>query len=388
MERIRIAIIGAGAIADVHIKAYLEHKDLCEISAVCDIFKDKAQKLIESNKLDAKAYGDYKEALEKENIDVVSVCLPPSVHAEVSIFSLEAGKHVVCEKPMAPSLEECDAMLAASERSGKLLCVVAQNRFKTPNMKLKRMIDEGDIGKVLFSTFNSLWWRGENYYDIWWRGTWEKEAGGCVLSHAVHHIDLMLWMLGKPKDISASILNLTHHNSEVEDSAVALMRYSDASIAQLNASVLHHNEEQSISFQGERGMLEVPFNAYSSKALPNGFPEEDSEMTRKLVERYNELPSLSVEGHSALVGNFLNAILGKERLLTDGIQGRNTIEVITAIYESSETGKRVELPISPEDPFAKKGGFARLMTHFFEKTKSVDAFAETKPITLGRDVGK
>lgn len=388
MNKIGIAIIGAGAIAEVHIKAYLAFPELCEIRAVCDIFTDKADKLIETYGLNARSYADYKDAVASGCIDAVSICLPPSVHAEVAIYNLNAGMHVLCEKPLAPSLEECDEMISAAAKNGKVLCSVAQNRFKTPNMKVKKMLEEGDIGKVLFSTINSLWWRGENYYDIWWRGTWEKESGGCVMSHAVHHIDLMLWMLGMPESLSANIANLCHFNSEVEDSAEVFFRYKDKSIAQLNVSLVHHNELQSLSFQGEKGVLEVPFNTWASKALPNGFPEQDEEQTESLRKRYSELPELEIEGHPALMGNFLNAVLKKENLLTDGNQGRNAIEIITAIYKSSCTGSPVTLPISKDDPFYAKGSFAKLMPHFYEKTKSVDNFKETKPITLGRDVGR
>ena len=389
MEKLGIAIIGAGAIADVHIKAYLRYPEICEIRAVCDIFEEKAAKLITDNGLEAaKAFKDFRQAISDMKIDAVSICLPPTAHAEVAISCLDLGTHVVCEKPMAPSLEECDAMIEASKRNGKLLCSVAQNRFKTPNMKIKTMVSEGDIGKILFSTVNSLWWRGGNYYDIWWRGTWEKESGGCMLSHAVHHIDLMLWILGKPASLTATINNLCHFNSEVEDVGTAMLTYPDNSMAQLNASLVHHNELQSLSFQGEKGVLESPFDTWASKALPNGFPEQDVEQTEKLRKRYDELPELETEGHPALIGNFLNSILGKEELLTDGIQGRNTIEVITAIYKAAQTGCRVHLPITADDPFYPKGAFAALMPHFYEKTKSVDNFTQTKPITLGRDIGR
>ena len=388
MNKIRIAIIGAGAIADVHIQAYLKHSDLCTVTAVCDLFVEKAEKLIEAYSLtEAKAYKDYKDALSSGNVDAVSICLPPSMHAPVSIDALNAKKHVLCEKPLSSSLEECDAMIRAADDNGVILASVAQNRFKTPHMKLHKMIKEGDIGKVLFATVNSLWWRGENYYDIWWRGTWEKEAGGCVLNHAVHHIDLLQWIMGMPESVSAFITNLNHHNSQCEDAGIAVFQYKEA-IAEITASIVHHNELQSISFQGEKGCLSVPYEIYSSKPLKNGFPEENTEELDALKKRYAELDELPEEGHPALIENYLNAILGRGELLIDGKQGRNTIELITAIYKSAYEKKVVTLPISSDDVFYRKGGIASVMPHFHEKTKSVDNFEETKPITLGRDVGK
>lgn len=382
-----IAIIGAGAIADVHIQAYLKFPELCRVRAVCDLYPQKAQELIDRYGLDAQACEDCHQALEREDIDAVSICLPPSAHAQTAVESLNAGKHVICEKPMAGSLEECDQMIRAAQENGRLLSVVAQNRYKTPNQKVKKLLEEGAIGPVLFGTINSLWWRGENYYDLWWRGTWEKESGGCVTNHAVHHIDLMQWMLGMPQWVSAVITNVGHSNSQCEDAAVAVMGYP-GSMVQLTASLVTHNEAQEIIFQGRKGGISVPWQASASKALPNGFPEPDTDQVDALNRRYKELPDLELEGHPAQIGNFLNAILGREKLEIDGLQGRNTIELIAAIYKSAATGQRVDLPISDQDVFYKKGGIAATMPHFHEKTKSVENFQATKPISLGRDVGK
>ncbi len=385
---IGVAIIGAGAIADVHIQAYKHHAARCEVRAVCDLYDEKARQLIDAHGLcHATAYKDYREALARPDIDAVSICLPPSVHAEISIDALRAGKHVLCEKPMAGSLEECDAMLRAAGESGKLLSIVAQNRYKTPNQKVKRLLDEGALGRVLMATVNSLWWRGENYYDIWWRGTWEKESGGCVANHAVHHIDLLQWMLGMPERVLAVLANVGHHNSECEDVGMAVLQYPDK-IAQLTASLVTHSEAQELLFQGERASVAVPWRAACSRALPNGFPETDEETLSAIEARYDALPALETEGHPAQIGNFLAAIAGGEPLLIDGAEGRKTIELITAIYESSCKAAFVELPILLDDPFYKKGGIAAQMPHFHEKQRSIENFAATKPITLGRDVGK
>lgn len=386
-KKIGIAILGAGAIAEVHIKAYQAYPELCEVRAVCDLFPQKAEELINRWGIPAKAYKDYREALQREDIDAVSICLPPSAHPAVAMDALDAGKHVLTEKPMAGSLEECDAMIAAAEKSGKLLGAVAQNRYKTPHQKLKRLLEENAIGPIRFATVNSLWWRGENYYDIWWRGTWEKETGGCVTNHAVHHIDLLQWMLGMPRSVSAVISNVGHSNSECEDVAVAVLRYPET-LVQLTASIVNHNEAQEILFHGEKASVGVPWQVTASKAQPNGFPEPDEETREKIQKRYDELPELKTEGHPAEIENFLRSIRGEETLLIDGRQGRNTIELIAAIYKSAYTGREVELPLSEDDVFYRKGGLASVMPHFHEKKKSIDNFAPSKPITLGRDVGK
>lgn len=278
-------------------------------------------------------------------------------------------------------------MIKAAEDNNRILSVVAQNRYKTPNQKVKALLDEGAVGQVVSATVNSLWWRGENYYDIWWRGTWEGETGGCLANHAVHHIDLMQWMLGMPDTVNAFISNVAHSNSECEDLAAAILRYPDK-VVQLNASLVNHSEEQALLFHGRRASISVPWQVTASKAQPNGFPEKDVDTEAEIKKRYDALPELPVEGHPAQIKNFLRAILGQEQLLIDGVQGRNTIELLAAIYKSAFTGHQVILPILPDDEFYKKGGIAAKMPHFHEKQKSIESFGDVKPITLGRDVGK
>lgn len=193
--------------------------------AVCDIYPEKAQSRInEYNLSHAKPVQDYKELLHGD-IDLVSVCTPPYTHAPITIDFLQAGKHVLVEKPMSSSLKECDEMNEAARQSGKILSVVAQNRFKTPMMKLKSVLESGLAGPIVHVQVDSFWWRGHCYYDLWWRGTWEKEGGGCTLNHAVHHIDAFLWMAGRPSELQAFMSNTSHDNAEVEDLSVAMLRF-------------------------------------------------------------------------------------------------------------------------------------------------------------------
>ena len=385
-RKLGIAIIGAGAVANIHIESYKSYPEHAEIRAICDLFVDKAQALIDQYQLDAVAVADYHDILQDKTIDAVSICLPPSLHATTAIDCLNGGKHVICEKPMAGSLEECDQMIKAADDNGKLLSVITQNRFKTPHMKTKQMIAEGAIGPVLFATINSFWWRGENYYDLWWRGTWEKESGGCVTNHAVHHIDMLQWILGMPEKVTAVISNLGHSNSECEDVATAILQYPNMTV-QMTATILTHSEDQEMIFHGKKASIAVPWRVAACKALPNGFPEPDDEVRDAIQKRYDELPELEREGHPAQIGNFLKAIHWEERLLIDGREGRKTMELITAIYKSACFGRTVTLPLPTNDVFYRKGGMAAVMPHFNEKTKNVDNLTVSKPITFGRDVG-
>ncbi len=190
--------------------------------------------------------------LGRTDIDLVSVCTPPYVHAEIAVDFLSDGKNVIVEKPMAASLEECDRILEAERKSGKTLSVIAQNRFTNPYMHLKSILDGGKLGRIVHAQVDSYWWRGHCYYDLWWRGSWEKEGGGCTLNHAVHHIDMLGWMMGLPESVTAVLSNTSHDNAEVEDISIAAMRYPGGALAQVTSSVIHHGEEQQVVFQGKK----------------------------------------------------------------------------------------------------------------------------------------
>ena len=385
-EPIRIAVLGAGAIAATHLDAYLSFPELCQVSAVCDLFVEKAEQMVKERGLNARVFRTLEEALAGAEFDAVSICLPPDAHCETAVAALNAGKHVLCEKPMAASLEECDKMIEAARERGKLLSVVCQNRFKTPMQKVKQLIDAQAAGPVRFATIDSLWWRGANYYDIWWRGTWEKESGGCTTSHAVHHLDLLQWMLGMPKRVTAVIANVAHDNSECEDLGLAILEYGDK-IAQVTASLVSHGEEQSMTFQCEKARLSIPWAPAANKALPNGFPQEDAEALEAIQQAYQSLQELPLENHPAQLKNFLRAIRGEEPLAIDGEEGRKTIELIMAIYRSAAMGQPVQLPLRKGDPFYRKASMNAIMPRFHQKTRSVDNFSTSK-ITFSRDVGK
>ncbi|MDR1936354.1 MAG: Gfo/Idh/MocA family oxidoreductase [Candidatus Accumulibacter sp.] len=382
-----IALLGAGAIAGVHADAFLRFSGQCQIRAVCARHLDKARNLIERKGLSAAtACEGIDEALSRDDIDAVAICTPPGAHTEAAVKALRAGKHVLVEKPMAPSLAECDQMIRAAEMSGKILSPIAQNRYKTPYHKMARLLKAGVGGPTKHVIVNSLWWRGANYYDIWWRGTWDSESGGCVMNHAVHHLDLLLWMAGMPERVTAVIANVAHDNSECEDLGVAILEYQGF-LAQMTASLVTHDEEQEIVFQTEKGRLSVPWKTAASLARPNGFPETDSEGRARLEREYERLPALDLEGHPAQVRNFLDAIHGRDELLITARDGRNVIELIMAIYKAAQSHAPVALPISPDDAFYRHASMAAAMPRFHQKTKSVER-SEALEIKLGRDVGR
>lgn len=367
---IRIAIIGTGGIAHTHMEAYKALKGRCEVVALVDIIPGKAKRFMEEFGLKCDTYENHEEILGRQDIDLADVCTPPYVHASISINCLRAGMNVVCEKPMAASLEECDEMIKARDESGKLLSIIAQNRFRRGIRDLKALLDSGLAGPVRHAQVDSFWWRGHCYYDLWWRGTWEKEGGGCTLNHAVHHIDMLIWLMGLPQQVTSVLANTAHDNAEVEDLSVSVMRYPGA-LAQLTASVVHHGEEQKLIFQCEKAKISAPFDCKASVAMSNGFPRKNEELEAEIAAYVKSLPPLEYEGHTGQLENVLTAVETGSKPAIGAEDGRRTIELITAIYLSGSTGKTVDLPLKKDDPFYTVEGIMKNTPHFYEKTASV-----------------
>lgn len=382
---IRIAIVGTGNIANAHVQAYLQFPERCHIAYLVDIVPEKARRMREKYGLDAEVMDDHQALLPLQDIDLVDVCTPPYVHAQISINCLRSGKNVVCEKPMAASLEECDQMLRARDESGKRLSIIAQNRFRQPIRNLKALLDSGLAGPVRCAQVDSFWWRGHCYYDLWWRGTWEKEGGGCTLNHAVHHIDMLLWMMGLPQRVTSVLANTAHDNAEVEDLSVSILQYPGA-LAQLTASVVHHGEEQQLVFQCEKAKLAAPFSCYASLSMGNGFPQRNEALEKEIADFAAALPPIRYEGHTGQLENILTALEQNAPVAIGGEDGRRTIELITAVYKSGATGETVSLPLASDDPFYTVEGLMARMPHFHEKTASAaDLEGE---ITLGSSYTK
>ncbi|HBI6863812.1 TPA: Gfo/Idh/MocA family oxidoreductase [Enterobacter cloacae] len=389
---LNVAIVGTGNIAHNHIQGYLQFGQRCRIVALVDIYPEKAEeKKARYGLTEARVFASHQQMLEETvALDIVDVCTPPYVHAEISIDALRAGCHVLCEKPMAASLEECDAMIAAQQASGKMLSVIAQNRFTDAFWRLKAAVDSGLAGKICHAQVDSFWWRGHCYYDLWWRGTWEKEGGGCTLNHAVHHIDAIQWMLGFPSEVVAMMSNVAHDNAEVEDLSAAIFKYPSGALTQLTASVVHHGEDQKIIIQGDKARISAPWQAFASVSAGNGFPQEasDAEREARLNAVFQETPRLAWTLHAGQINDLLQSIERGTAPLVDGVQGKRSLELITAIYKSAITHSIVALPIRSDDPFYLTGGINALAPRFYEKSASVTSFSEVGAIPLGKDLDR
>ena len=363
---IQVAIIGAGSVSHAHIQAYLQFPTRVRIASLVDMIPGKAEKVKDQYGLNCECLLDYFDILDREDIDLVDCCCPPYRHADISINALRAGKHVICEKPMAISLEECDAMIHARDESGKKLSIISQNRFSRPIRDLKALLDSGIAGPVRCFQADSFWWRGRCYYDLWWRGTWEKEGGGCTINHAVHHIDILGWMMGLPGCVTSVLANTGHDNADVEDLSVSILEYPGA-LGLLAASVLHHGEEQQLVFQCEKAKLAVPFSVFASVSKDNGFPVRDEVLETEMKSFVDALPPLPNSGIPGQIDNVLMAIETDILPAVSGEDGRLALEVITAIYKSGSLRQPVFLPLSQNDPFYTSMGIRANVLHFKER---------------------
>lgn len=383
---IQVAIVGTGNIANMHAAGLLTFPERCKIVALCDIYPEKAEAMKKKYGLDCQVFDDHRAMLASGiKIDLVHVCTPPYVHCEIAVNSMNAGCNVLVEKPMATCLAECDEMLAAEKRNGVTMACIAQNRFRNSIYKLKKTADSGLAGKICMAQVESAWWRGHCYYDLWWRGTWEKEGGGPTLNHAVHHIDMLNWLEGRlPKLVTSMLTNVMHDNAEVEDLSLACLRYEDGSLAQITSSVVHHGEKQGITLQCADAMISAPWAVLAEVSQANGFPnpEGNAELTDRLQKFYDSIPDLKYEGHTGEIDDVLTALEKGIRPLITGIDGKRTVEVVTAIYLSGFSGKTVKLPIQATDEGYTFDGILKNAIHFYDKKTSVENFAEER-ITVG-----
>ena len=381
---LNIAIIGVGNISRLHIEAIQLFKDKANIVALVDITPEVAHKKNTDYNLGAQVFESHQALLDSGlTIDLVHICTPPYTHAPIAIDCMDAGMNVLVEKPMATCLKECDDMLAAEKRNGVTLGVIAQNRFRDSVFRLKKITDSGIAGKIRAAHVNSFWWRGRVYYDLWWRGTWEKEGGGPTLNHAVHHIDMLNWLQGEmPQEVTSVLTNVMHDNSEVEDLSFATLKYADNAVASITSSVIHHGEEQGIELQFEHAKVASPFAVRANHAKGNGFPEENQPLVDQITAFHDETPALHHEGHPGQIEDMLDALTHNRPPAITGQDGKNTIELITAIYKAGFLKRTITLPITQEDDYYTFEGILNNAPRFYEKQESKDMLSE-EAITVG-----
>jgi predicted dehydrogenase len=316
--------------------------------AVCDQQIDRAQAIGDKHKVPF--FRSHFEMLEKmgDEIDVVSILTPSGLHATHTIDVARMGKHVVVEKPMALTLSDADAMISACDAASVRLFVVKQNRYNHPVKKLRQALEAGRFGKLVLGTVRVRWCRKQSYYDQdAWRGTWAYD-GGVFANQASHHVDLLQWMMGDVESVFAKT-STALVNIETEDTGVVLLRFKNGALGVIEATTATRPKdlEGSLSVLGEKGSVEISGFAVNEMKTWN-FSEMSAE-DQEVVEKYRvHPPNVYGFGHTEYLNKVIESIHENRSALVDGLEGRKSLELISAIYESVETGKEVTLRFVPK----------------------------------------
>lgn len=350
---LKFALVGCGRIAKRH-SELLGNNQIkgATLAAVCDIAPEKAEKI--GTQFSIPYFTDMHEMMRCVDIDVVVVLTESGNHPRHVIELARYGKHIVVEKPMALTLEDADAMIKACDEAGVKLFVVKQNRFNVPVVKLREALTEGRFGKLVMGTVRVRWCRPQSYYDQdAWRGTWALD-GGVLTNQASHHVDLLEWMMGEVDSVYA-ITRTALVNIEAEDTAVVALRFRNGALGIIEATtaVRPTDLEGSISILGEGGSVEIGGFAVNKmktwKFVEVRGDDED------VMEKYSvNPPSVYGFGHQAYYDHVVDCIRNNKRHLVDGLEGRRSLELINAIYESVESGKEVALRFRPK--YCRLGG--------------------------------
>src|SRR5215211_2987658 len=354
-----MALVGAGVIGKHHGLVMSELADRVELVAVVDISQDKAEKLAADG--GGRAFTSLTDALAAVDIDVVVVCTPTGRHGEVAIEALQAGKHVIIEKPAETTVSKTDQIIEAQRKAGTQVAVISQHRFDQSTEIALNAIAKGELGRLTTGIASIDWWRGQSYYDSGdWRGTWELDGGGALMNQGVHTVDLLLATMGRPVEVFAYTGTLAHQRIEVEDAAVGVVRFESGALGVLHATTAAPGLSARLQVHGDRGSVvidndELSFihvtragsqaeeKSYGSTSTSVNQIAEYAHASAATVGAGSNPGSLTTSSHRRQYENFLAAVNGKEELRVDLETNRQSIAVITGVYESARTGQPVRL---------------------------------------------
>lgn len=340
-----VSIIGAG-IGAAHLAGYLALPDRFRVSCICDVNEARARELAAPHGLPVLT--DMAQVLDDDSVDIVDICLPPHLHLEACIAALEAGKHVVCEKPLVTSLAQADKLIAKAAVSLGRVFPVFQYRYGPGMTQIRALIDAGLAGKCYAATLETHWDRDASYYAIDWRGTWAGERGGALLGHAIHIHDMLSSILGPIARVYADVATRVNE-IEVEDCAALSIRMADGTLATSSVTLGAAGNTSRLRLMFDGFTVEsdhAPYapagKGWSFTARPPVSQDDLDKVLAQLPDAPSGFPGLFAAMDEAMVG-----ASGNEVTLADG---RNSLEFVTACYASARSGAPVELPIGSEHP--------------------------------------
>ena len=359
MIKLRTGIIGCGKVGDFHAKAYAALKQSA-FTAVCDASAERAKVFAE--RYGVKAYTDVTEMCEKERLDVVSVCTPHPLHANPAVAAAGCGCSVLIEKPLASTLADCDAIIAAGDRSGVKIGTMVQRRFYRPCMRIHDAIKAGKLGRPVLGMVTMLGWRDKVYYDSDpWRGTWKGEGGGVLVNQAPHQLDLLLWYMGEVDEVYGVWKNFNHPYIEVEDTAVAVVKFKNGGVGNIVVSNSQNpalygkvhifgDNGAATGVQTDGGAMFIAGMSTIAEPPVNDLWTVPGEVERLPIWKredsdfFNSVDSMYYY-HSRQIEDFLESVLNGTKPLVDGRDGRHTVELFEAIYRSTQTNSVIKFPL-------------------------------------------
>lgn len=349
----KIALIGCGRISFKHIEAFVFMKDRVQFVAACDPILERAEeKRLEYKKslpnADVKIFADYKKMLNECKPDIVTIATESGKHKDIAVHCLKNGAHVICEKPMALSTSDAQAMIDTAKQNNKKLAVCFQNRFNAPVVKTREALEKGRFGKMLHGMIQVRWNRNEGYYaQAPWRGTWEQD-GGTLMNQCTHGIDLLQWMMGEDAVRVQAQTRRFMRPIEAEDFGCAIVEFASGAVGIIegSADVYPKNLNETLSLFGTDGSVVIGGLAVNKMETWRFADAEKVGDTEEKVLNPNEKdpPTVYGFGHTALFNDFIDAIEQGREPLVSGEKGKKALEIILAIYKSQKTGLPVNLP--------------------------------------------
>jgi UDP-N-acetyl-2-amino-2-deoxyglucuronate dehydrogenase len=362
MTRLRTALIGCGKVGHIHAQA-LRRLPESDFVAVCDAQAERAQGFAE--RYHVRPYTDAPTMFRDAAVQALLIATPHPLHAAPTLAAANAGIHVLVEKPLAASLADCDAMLSAARRNGVCLAVISQRRLYEPVQRMKAAIEAGKIGRPALGVFTMYSWRDEAYYrSDPWRGKWDTEGGGVLVNQSPHQLDLLQWFMGEIEEVGGYWANVNHPTIEVEDTAVATLRFKNGGLGAIITSVaqkpgiytkvqIHGSNGASVGVQtdtgatfvaGVSGIAEPPFNDVWT------IPGEEHLLPQWQAEdraRFRQVDG-TTHYHTLQIQDFLQAILAKRSPLLSGEEGRTVVAMFTAIYRSQREKRPIPFPVAAD----------------------------------------